>query len=248
MKNPLVRLGFQGLLAFERLIARYSPHGNATFIDAAEFPWAGEIEKEWRLIRAELDEVLRNPDAIPAFQQISEDQKALTQDNNWKTFIFYGYGLRSEKNCARCPQTDRLLQKIPGMKTAFFSILAPGKHLPAHRGPFKGVLRYHLGLLIPHPPESCRIRVGRDIRSWQEGKTLIFDDTHDHEAWNDSPDQQRVVLFVDFIRPLPAPLSWLNRFLIFLIGISPFVQDAKKNQLNWDAKLEELMNQATKGQ
>ncbi len=129
------------------------------------------------------------------------------------------------------------------MKTAFFSILEGGKHLPHHRGPFKGVLRYHLGLIMPTPPETCRIRVGQDYRSWEEGKSLIFDDTHDHEAWNDST-QRRVVLFVDFVRPLPFPLSAVNRLLIFLIGISPFVQEARRNQANWDARFEQLINDA----
>src|SRR5687768_10908719 len=61
------------------------------------------------------------------------------------------------KNCKKCPETLRLIEKIPGMKTAFFSILAPQKHLPAHRGPFNGVLRYHLGLIIPQEREQCRI-------------------------------------------------------------------------------------------
>jgi len=84
------------------------------------------------------------------------------------------------------------------MKTAFFSILSPDKHIPAHKGPFNGVLRYHLELIIPEPKEKCRIRVHDQFNEWDEGKSLIFDDTYEHEVCNDT-DGFRVVLFVDFI-------------------------------------------------
>ena len=60
-------------------------------------------------------------------------------------------------------------------------MLSPGKHIPAHRGPYKGVLRYHLGLKIPEPREGCRIRVGEEVRHWEEGASLLFDDTEQME-------------------------------------------------------------------
>lgn len=240
MRQRLLDLGFKLLQKFERLIIKYSPHGNATFIDNSEFPWTKELEEHWMEIRKELDEVLKYRDSIPNFQDISEDQKAITTDNKWKTFFLYGYGFQSDQNVKMCPNTAALLQKIPGMKTAMFSMLDGGKHIPPHRGPYKGVLRYHMGLIVPEP-DKCKIRVGTDYAHWYEGKGMIFDDTHNHEVWNDS-EKQRVVLFVDFIRPLPFPLSALNKFLIYLISISPFVQDGKKNQSKWDAKLEEAVN------
>jgi beta-hydroxylase len=122
------------------------------------------------------------------------------------------------------------------MKTAFFSILSPGKHIPAHRGPYKGVIRVHLGLKVPGPKEQCRIRVGNDYRHWEEGEVMLFDDTHDHEVWNDT-DGERVVLFLDVVRPLAPPLDRINGTVISLIGKSPFVQNAKKNQEQWERKL-----------
>lgn len=195
-------------------------------------------------IREELDQVMKFHDDIPNFQDISEDQKSITTDNKWKTFFLFGYGFEAEKNTKMCPKTTELLHKIPGMKTAMFSILDGGKHIPHHRGPYKGVLRYHMGLIVPEPGK-CKIRVGNDYSHWHEGKSMIFDDTHDHEVWNDS-NKQRVVLFVDFVRPMPFPLSALNSFLLFLIGISPYVQDGKKNQTKWDAKLEEAINKHQK--
>ena len=106
----------------------------------------------------------------------------------------------------------KLLKRIPGMKTAFFSILGPHKHVPAHRGPFKGVLRLLLAPRIPEPAEKCGIRVGTHTRTWDEGKALVFDDTVRHEVWNHT-DGVRVVLFVDVVRPMrfPANCSKLSR-------------------------------------
>ena len=174
-----------------------------------------------------LDRLLQDRDRIPNFQDISPVQASLTEGEQWKTFFLYAYGREIPANCAQCPETLRLLQCIPGMTTAMFSILAPGKHIPAHRGPYNGVLRYHLGLIVPQDAEQCRIRVGEDIRHWQQGRSLIFDDTYDHEVWNDS-NCYRVVLFVDFVRPLRFPLSLVNRLAIWAISRSDLVQDGFK--------------------
>lgn len=186
-----------------------------TFFESGDFPWVAEVEAEWKTIRSELDALMVNRDNIPNFQDYSPIQKRITNDDRWKTFFFYRFGYVEKENLARCPQTVHILKKIPGMNTAMFSILAPGKYIPPHRGAYKGVLRYHLGLMVPQPEHSCRIRVGNDIRHWQEGKSLIFDDSHEHEVWNDS-DGYRVVLFVNFIRPTVFPLSLFNRLLIWI--------------------------------
>jgi len=74
--------------------------------------------------------------------------------------------------------------------------------------------------MIPGPEGSCRIRVGKDVRCWQEGKSMIFDDSNEHEVWNDN-DSYRVVLFVDFVRPTIFPLSVVNRAIIWGRGRYP---------------------------
>ncbi len=135
------------------------------------------------------------------------------------------YGNPVPENCVRCPNTNRLLKSIPGMKTAMFSILAPDTHIREHFGLYKGVLRYHLGLIVPQPASLCRIRVGPDTRSWAEGRSLIFDDRYPHEVWNDAR-SHRTVLFVDFVRPLPWPLSLINRGVIWILSMSSFVSTA----------------------
>jgi ornithine lipid ester-linked acyl 2-hydroxylase len=202
----------------------FSRDGEKTFFDAESFPWVSGVEAEWLAVRKELEAILVRREDIPNFQDISEAQKVLTEGEQWKTFWLYAYGEKAEENCARCPETVRLLQRIPEMKSAMFSILAPRKHIPEHRGMYKGVLRYHLGLIVPGPEGSCRIRVGNDVRCWKEGKSLIFDDSHPHEVWNDC-DSYRVVLFVDFVRPVVFPLSLLNRLIIWTIARTPSIRE-----------------------
>ena len=208
-QHGVARRLVEGILFFQ--------DGNKTFFEPESFPWVATVEAEWPAIRKELDQLMVRRQDIPNFQDLSEAQKALTQGDQWKTFWFYGYGEKADENCACCPETDRILHLIPGMKSAMFSILAPRKHIPEHRGMYKGILRYHLGLIVPGPDGSCRIRVGNEVRTWKEGKSLIFDDSHPHEVWNDC-DAYRVVLFVDIVRPLPFPLSLANRVIIWAIS------------------------------
>lgn len=207
----------------QRLIARFDTEADRGFFETERFPWTRDLETGWAVIRAELDAVLTQRAHVPNFQELSDDQKVLTQGDDWKTFVLFVYGHEVEGNCARCPETTRLLRRIPGMVTGFFSILAPGKHIPEHCGPYKGVLRYHLGLMIP-PGRTCRIRVKDEVRHWTEGESLVFDDSHPHEVWNDS-DRIRVVLFVDFVRPLSFPLSVLNRMMIWRFSTRPFITE-----------------------
>jgi ornithine lipid ester-linked acyl 2-hydroxylase len=231
------------LHGLDRLYASSSLVGDRPFFDPAEFPWTRMLEQGWELARRELDEVLRHREHLPNFQDLSPEQSNLSQDDRWKTFFFHAYGIRAEGNCRRCPETARLLEAIPGMTTAFFSILGPRKRLPPHRGPYRGVLRYHLGLKIPEPAGACGIRVGGEVRHWEEGGSLVFDDVYEHEAWNDT-DEDRVVLFVDFVRPLRFPASVLNRALIRAIGLSPFVLGRKGSYLAWEQRFEQAVNRS----
>jgi ornithine lipid ester-linked acyl 2-hydroxylase len=223
----------KSLRNLEKLIAHFSLTGNSTFFNPQEYSWVANLESNWLLIREELDRVLQDVDLIPNFQDISPDQYSITQDRRWRTYFFYAYGFKAENNCKKCPETTRLIESIPEMKTAFFSILLPHKHIPEHCGPYKGIMRYHLGLIVPEPQTACRIRVGEDIRYWEAGKSLIFDDTFPHEAWNDT-DEIRVVLFVDFIRPMKFPISLINKFIIQLIAWSPYIKTAKTNFQEWE--------------
>jgi beta-hydroxylase len=204
------------------------------------------MEAAYPAIRAELDSILDYQADLPNFQDISVDQRSITDDDGWKTFFFFGYGFRSEANCARCPRTADLLESIPGLTTAFFSILSPGKHIGEHRGPWRGVLRYHLALKVPEPASSSGIRVGGEVAHWEEGRSLLFDDGYEHSAWNDT-DGVRVVLFVDVVRPLKAPARQVNDALIWAIGRSPYIQDARNRHEAWEQRFEAIRSGTAPG-
>src|SRR3546814_1185258 len=140
--------------------------------------------------------------------RISDWSSDVCSSDLWKTYWLLSAGMDFSETRRHFPQTTRLLKQIPGASTSFFSILAPGKKIPPHRGAYNGILRCHLGLIVPEPAEHVAIRVGKHICHWREGETLIFDDSFNHEVWNDT-DDWRVVLFIDFARPLRQP--WQDR-------------------------------------
>lgn len=220
----------------EWLVRRFSCVGRHRFFDPSQFPWIPRIEAGSTAIRGELHALLRDRERIPSFEEIApRNAPGGLRDAQWKSYWLVAFGRRTADNWRRCPETMRLLDTIPGLKTAFFSILAPGKHIPEHTGPYAGVLRYHLGLIVPREKAACRIRVGCDATHWEEGRSIVFDDSYPHEVWNDTG-EERVVLFVDFVRPLPFPLSVLNEAVIRLASRSVFVQDIVENVEQWNRR------------
>lgn len=211
----------------ESFIGRICPYGNPAYFDNADFPWTQEIENEYPKILAEYHALIEAQEDIRPIHEFSHEQFELSRDGRWKSFFLYAYGYQLKKNCDKCPQTDLALKKIPGMKTAFFSILDSGKTLKTHRGFYKGILRYHMGIVVPDPFGSCFIKVNNQLAFWEEGKSLIFDDSFDHTVSNDA-DSERVVLFVDMVRPLPFWFAWINRLMIFWIGKSEYIQTGWK--------------------
>jgi len=163
--------------------------------------WVAALEANWKTIRAELEAVLGERAGLPSMTELSPYQGRIVKGRDWKVFVFRAYGMRFAANCRRCPKTARLIDAIPGLEVAFFSVLEPGTHLAAHRGAYKGLIRTHLGLLVPEPRERCRMKVGGQTIVWEEGRAVTFDDTYRHEVWNDT-DGVRVVLLIDTPRPL----------------------------------------------
>ena len=231
-----VALGLWIIKRVEQVLIRFSLVGATPFLAPSAFAWVETLEANWEVIRAELDQVLKTPERIPNFQDISTDQANITRDDKWKSYFLYGYGYKMPDNCKQCPETTRIIEAIPGMFTAFFSVLAPGKHIPRHRGPYRGLLRGHLALVVPEPREACWIEVGDVTTPWEEGRCIVFDDTYKHRVENNT-DGVRVVLFLDVLRPLKFPASLLNRIILQLIRLSPFIQDARRNQVAWEKRL-----------
>jgi aspartyl/asparaginyl beta-hydroxylase (cupin superfamily) len=236
-RRKLIKKGGKRVLRWAgRIIARQSLIGDPPVFEPTVFPWTKDFEANWQRIRAELDEVLKDRESLPAFHEISPDQKRISTGDMWKTFIFYGFGHRIDANCRRCPETARLLDNTPELQNAWFSILAPHYRIPPHHGPTKGIVRIHLGLIIPQQREQCWIRVHDRICHWDEGKCIVFDDSNEHEVQNNT-DEQRVVLFFDVNRPMRMPGRILNRLLIAILKRTAYFRDAQKNIDEWERRL-----------
>ena len=172
--------------------------------------------------------LIHGPEEVPSLGDVSPDHQRLDKKRSWKTFFLWGYTYRAHGNCARAPRTAELVDRIPGVISALFSIHEPGTHLPRHRGVTKGMITCHLGLIIPDDPARCRIAVEDRDYHWTPGKFFIFDDTCYHEVWNDT-DQRRVILLIHVRRPLRGFGKWVESVFFQLIRISPFVQRARRN-------------------
>lgn len=215
-----------------RFQARHSRIPTTPVIDNHYFDWVPRLEGAWREIRAELDHLLEHPEELPAFHQISPDQKRISKGDNWKTFGFYVYGKRVDHNCALCPRTAAVLDTLPGMRSAMFSILKPHYHIAPHKGPTRAVIRAHLGLKVPADWRNVWIRVDDQILHWHEGKVILFDDSYEHEVRNDT-DELRAVLFIDIDRPMDRIGTLFNRALLRVIQMSPYVRQPLRNLAQW---------------
>jgi aspartyl/asparaginyl beta-hydroxylase (cupin superfamily) len=229
------------LLGAGKAIAPFSTVGNPAVFSNSTFSWTSLLERDWPAIREELDQILLYNDELPSLHDIQHEQSSITKDNKWKTFFLYGFGEKAKQNCAKCPETTAALEQIPGLLTAFFSILHPGKHIPAHKGLFKGIIRSHLALIVPGKNDECRMKLDNQMLHWKEGKAFVFDDTYRHEVWNDS-DGIRVVLLIDIIRPFNKPFSQINKGIIKLISGSSHVKEAADNHREWEARFNKLFS------
>ncbi|NXY84852.1 ASPH hydroxylase, partial [Alcedo cyanopectus] len=156
------------------------------------------LEKNWKLIR---DEGLSVMDKKRSFF-LPEDEN-LREKGDWSQFTLWQQGRKNENACKSVPKTCALLERFPeatGCRRGQikYSVMHPGTHVWPHTGPTNCRLRMHLGLVIPR--EGCRIRCAQDNRTWEEGKVLIFDDSFEHEVWQDA-ESSRLIFIVDVWHP-----------------------------------------------
>lgn len=237
-KRPmLLRYGKHLRGFFDRLIASSSLVSNDPVLDVRDFAWTQGLRDNWQAIRDEAIRAALDRQA-PSLSSISPDHRAIAPVDQWRSFFLWGYGYCVEENLAVCPVTTEAVAKIPNLNSAFFSILAPGTHIPAHRGVTKGLITCHLGLIVPRDGD-VRMRVDDRIVRWAEGETLVFDDTYDHEVWNDTANT-RVVLLVQVKRPLRNPGRWIAETFLNVIRRSAFVQEARDNVMAWNAAMKRL--------
>lgn len=192
------------------------------YFDPALFPWFGELEGHTAAIREELlslwdDDPSFRPYVARAPGMPLDQWQELNHSPRWSAFFFWEDGVRNDANCARCPRTAAALEAIPLLDipgkapTAMYSLLKPRTRIPPHTGTTNARTTVHLPLVVP---DGCGFRVGAETRQWREGECWAFDDTIEHEAWNDS-DSPRAILILDAWNPL---LSEAEREAVRALG------------------------------
>ena len=214
----------------DAFIMHYALLPDRAMFDPYTMPWVGMLERNWENIR---DEALRvGVDGIPSLGDISPDHGRIAADRRWHSFFLEGYGYRRQENRAQVPLTALLTDQIPDLCTASFSVLEAGCHIPRHRGMTKGMLTCHLALSVPTNRENCWIQIEEGeklhVCPWRDGQALLFDDTYDHEVWNNT-DQDRYVLLIQVRRPCRWPARLLMDLFYTGVRYSRFVQDIRKN-------------------
>ena len=178
------------------------------FYERGEFPWMAAIEAKTGLIREELRRVVADDTAFrPYVQSIGtrpvKEFHDLRDNPKWSAYYLIEGGSVLAEAAARCPETMEALRAAPlcaspgRTPSVLFSLLRPGTRIPPHNGQINARLICHLPLIVP---SGCALRVGNEVRPWVEGEALIFDDSIEHEAWNNS-EALRVVLLFEIWRP-----------------------------------------------
>jgi aspartyl/asparaginyl beta-hydroxylase (cupin superfamily) len=193
------------------------------FFPRHHFPWLGRLESRTPEIRRELLALLQEREAgfrpyvaFDASQPVNQWGE-LNHSRRWSAWFLWEDGVPNEANRARCPVTAAALEEVPLLDlpgkgpTAMFSILEPRTRIPPHTGSNNVRTTVHLPLIVP---PGCGFRVGAETREWRVGTAWAFDDTIEHEAWNDS-DELRAILILDVWNPL---LTEAERAAVRVVG------------------------------
>ena len=222
----------QGL---NRYLSRFSLVGDTPTYDPRLFPWIDKVMAALPEVRTEALTILRHREAVPPFRDFAPGHERIAPGpDDWRSFFFYGYGYPVEENLARCPQTAAALKHVPGLVSAIYSIVGPGAHIRRHRGVSKAIMTAHLPLIVPRDAHKCRMEVDDQKVVWRIGTPTVFDDTYPHEVWNETG-ENRVVLLIQFRRPMRQPGKFLADAIVSLVRNSSFVQRALRNLPYWEA-------------
>ena len=188
------------------------------FYNPKEFLWMEELKNNWQSIRDEAKTVMECPDLFAPYlksdpSQATSEEVELLDNTDWSAYYLIKDSVKQEDNIKRCPVTMNSLKKapldfIPGRTpSVLYSLLYPHTHIPPHTGMLNTRLICHLPLVVP---KNCKFRVGNETIEWVEGEPIAFDDSINHEAWNNS-NEKRIILLFEIWRP---ELSERERVLI----------------------------------
>lgn len=192
--------------------------------------WNEELERAWPRIRDEWDGFVASGGLLPRIEQVVDEHQG--NQGPWYAGLLVSRG----RPCAlavRFPRTVDALAAVPGVRSALWSVLAPGAELPEHQGPNAGMLRYHLGVRCG---SDAGLRVADRVVAYTDGRGVLFDDTAPHAAWNHGG-EERVTLFCELERPLPLHLRVPNRIVQSLISTDPRYRGAPERARVWDRRL-----------
>jgi beta-hydroxylase len=216
--DDLRRLVVRSSLQVNARLLGLAAEARCPLLDTEGLPWVQALEGAHPAIRCEVDTMLAAGVRLPRMADLLGVDQG--DEGRWRALVLVARGQELDLAEARLPETMRLVRQVPGIQSALLSCFPPGMHLPAHRGPNKGVLRYHLGIRVPGLPGACRLRVQDEVVPYAEGRSILFDDTYEHEAWNDAG-EPRISLFLEVRRPLTPPLRLVNEGIQGLYGLHP---------------------------
>ncbi len=174
------------------------------YADPETMAWVPAVEGEFPAMRAEAEALIGDDGLFRPYAQSNAarpqgDVHGLLDKADWSTSFLFENGAAVAERVARAPVTFqtvidhaplcRITKRAPSI---MLSLLRPGARIPPHTGMLNTRLICHLPLIVP---PDCGFRVGGEVREWQEGRLLIFDDTVEHEAWNNSKENRLVLIF-----------------------------------------------------
>ena len=189
------------------------------------FPEARRFLDAWPELRDEALRVAEDLGQVPRFHELMPEQAEISANDgrDWRILVLKAYGTVLPRNHARCPVLAETVASVPDVLSAALSFLAPGKHIPEHRGPFRGVIRFYMGLSVPiasdaHP--AAVLTIDHHEHRIGDGECILWDDTFPHEVLNRG-DQVRIALLLDIRRRgMSLDMALLSRILIAGIGAS----------------------------
>ena len=210
-----------------RFFAQQSTIETTPVIAAEQFAQLSPLLQKFSEMRREALDLLQEREAIPPLGEMSPDHRRIASDERWKSFFLHGYGYDAADNQKRCPVTSQALAGMPGLVTAFVSIMEPGTYVPPHRGLTTAWVNCHLPLVLPKGEGRCEIAIDGQLHQWREGEWLVFDDTYTHEVWNETS-EPRVVLLIQLRRPMRFAGRTVASVIFHLLRHSNFVQDVRR--------------------
>lgn len=193
----------------------FSKNTQSVYIDVNQFPELKIFQDNWEMIRDEAIN-LDNASQIKASKDLDDLGFNSFFRTGWKRFYLKWYGANLKSAEQLCPKTLALINQVPNVKGAMFTMLPPGARLTKHRDPYAGSLRYHLGLITPNS-DDCYISVDGQKYSWRDGEAVMFDETFIHYAENKT-DQNRIIFFLDIKRPVDFVIvDWFNELFSRLV-------------------------------